>query len=104
MNTPTKTTGQVKRLVLEIDGTKIVLDQSVTKEEALNLLDILAKGAKRLDSHYASTGVSYQEVAYAEKDVDVALRVTGAVIMDTRSDAQASAEAAAVAAETEVAK
>lgn len=103
MNTEAKKSGQVKRLVLEIDGTKIVLDASVTKEEALSLVDILAKGAKRLDSHYASAAGSYQEVAYAEKDVDVALRVTGFVIMDTRSAAQASVDAASAAAK-EVAK
>lgn len=103
MATNTPNPGQVKRLVLDIDGVKIALDQSITKEEALSLIDILAKGAKRLDSHYATVGGSYTEFAYAEKGVDISLRVTGSEIHDSRADAQVAADAATAAAK-EVAK
>jgi hypothetical protein len=96
MDTNTKPTGHVKRLVLDIDGQKYALDPSITKDEALSLVDILSKGAKVFASVY-SQGV-YQDHYYAENDVDVSLRVTSAEIYPSRAAAQQAADAAAAAA------
>lgn len=96
MDTNTKPTGQVKRLVLDIDGQKYALDPSVTKDEALSLVDILSKGVKVLASVYASG--AYKEQYYAESDVDISLRVTSAEIHPNRAAAQQTADAAAAAA------
>ena len=97
MNTATKTTGQVKRLVLDIDGQRYALAPSITKEEALSLVDILSKGASRFGSVYASG--AFSEFFFAEVDVDVCLRVTSAELHESRLAAQQAADAAAAAAE-----
>lgn len=93
MNTPTRTAGQVKRLVLSIGGTKLILDPSITREEALSIVDILAKGAKEQNYVYAGAPI-HREVQYAESDVDISLRVTSAEIHESRAAAQQAADAA----------
>lgn len=97
MNTPTKTTGQVKRLVLSIGGTKLILDPSITRAEALSIVDILAKGAKEQNCVYTGAPL-HSEVQYAEGDVDITLRITAAEIHESRAAAQAAADAATAAA------
>ncbi|HLP01466.1 MAG TPA: hypothetical protein VK163_05525 [Opitutaceae bacterium] len=101
MNTNTNTTGQIKRLVLDIDGQKYALDPSITKEEALSLVDILSKGVRRYNSTYSQ--VTYREFYFAEGDVDVCLRVTSADLYESRAAAQQAADAATAEAK-EVAK
>ncbi len=93
MTTTTKPAGQVKRLVLNIGGTKLVLDPSITREEALTIVDILAKGAKEQNYVYVGAPV-HGEAQYAEGDVDISLRVTVAVIHESRAAAQEAADAA----------
>ena len=101
MDTNTKNAGQVKRLVLDIDGQRYALAPSITKDEALSLIDILSKGASRFGSVYAPG--AFREFFFAEGDVDVCLRVTSAELHESRFSAQQAADAAA-AAEKEVAK
>lgn len=97
MNTATKTAGQVKRLVLEIDGTRYALDPSVTKEEALSALDTLSKGLRRAESVYASN--AYSKADYVAPESDVALRVVAGEMHESRAAAQQAADSAAAAAE-----
>ena len=97
MTTNTKTPGQVKRLVLDIGGTKLVLDPSITREEALSIVDILAKGAKEQNYIYAGAPI-HSEVQYAEGDVDISLRITAAEIHESQAAAQKAADAAVAAA------
>lgn len=96
MSTETKKDGQVKRLILDIDGQRYALAPSITKEEALSLIDILSKGASRFGSVYAPS--AFSEFFFAECDVDVCLRVTSAELHESRLAAQQAADAAAAAA------
>lgn len=98
MNTPTKTHGQVKRLVLDIAGTKLVLAPTITKEEALSLIDTLAKGATRQETLFAMVGGYHREFDYAEEEVEIALRVTGAEIYPDEAAARQAADSADAAA------
>ena len=97
MTTNTKTTGQVKRLVLEVDGTRYALDPSVTKEEALSVLDTLSKGLRCADFVYSSN--AYSKADYVAPESDVALRVVAGEMHESRAAAQQAADAAAAAME-----
>ena len=94
MSTITKNPGQVKRLVLEIGGTPYLLDESVTKEEALSALDILSQGITRIDYIYSDAGSVY----FAEQGAEVALRSLPREIHASRFAAKQAADAAAAAA------
>lgn len=92
MDTNTKPTGQVKRLVLEIDGARYALDASITKDEALNVLDILSKGLRRTD--YVHSPGCYGRADYVGPEAEISLRVHSGPVYESRAEAQAAADAA----------
>ena len=92
MSTNTKTNGQVKRMVLEIDGTRYALDASITKEEALSCLDIISNGMRRTD--YVHSASCYGRADYVGPEVEISLRVHSGPVYESRAEAQAAADAA----------